>query len=118
MSPLSDRHPRNDRALYVVYDFETTQNTKCTDNSFRCVPNLVCVKQICASCENEADVDVDCRRIGKIKQNFWTVTVWDLISYTFKSRPWPGRIVVIAQNAKAIDLLFLMNNLVRVKLMT
>ena len=112
MSPLSDRVPRRDRVLYEFYDFETTQNTKCTDTSFGHVPNLVCVQQFCATYEDEADVDVDSRRIGKRKDSFWTVPVWDLLSYAFKSRPWAGRIVVIAQNAKAIGLLFLMNNLV------
>jgi hypothetical protein len=68
MSPVSDRAPRCDKVLFVFYDFETTQNTKCTDTSFEHVPNLVCVQQFCAVCEDEADVDIDCCRSGKRKQ--------------------------------------------------
>jgi hypothetical protein len=37
--------PSWDRLLSVFYDFETTQNTKCTDTSFKHMPNLVCVQQ-------------------------------------------------------------------------
>ena len=54
MSPLSDRASRSDRVLFVFYDFETTQNTKCTDTSFEHVPNLVCVQHFCAVCEDDA----------------------------------------------------------------
>jgi hypothetical protein len=41
MSSLSDRAPRSDKVLLVFYDFETTQNTRCTDTSWEHVPNLV-----------------------------------------------------------------------------
>ena len=43
MSPLSEKSPRSDKVLYVFYDFETTQDTKCGDASYEHVPNLVCV---------------------------------------------------------------------------
>jgi hypothetical protein len=59
------RPPRSDRVLFVLYDFETTRNTKCTDNSFEHVPKLAFVQQFCAVCEDDADVEVDCRRCGK-----------------------------------------------------
>ena len=39
------------------------------------------------------------------------------ISHTFKSRPWANRVVAIANNAKAFDLLFAVNRLVRMKLL-
>ena len=41
----------------------------------------------------------------------------DLISYTFKSRPWADRIVAIAHNAKAFDFHFALNRLVWMKLL-
>jgi len=47
--------------------------------------------------------------------SFWTDPVGDLISYTFKSRPWADRIVAIAHNAKLFDLLFVLTRLVRMK---
>ena len=65
MSPLSDRAPSSDKVLYVFYDFETMQDTKCGENWYEHVPNLVCVLQFCAVCEDESDMDVDCRRCGK-----------------------------------------------------
>ena len=49
--------------------------------------------------------------------SFWTDPVGDLISCTFKSRPWTDRIVAIAHNAKVFDLLFVLNRLVRIKLL-
>jgi len=70
MSPLSDRAPRADRELFVIYDFKTTGNTKCTDNSCEHVPNLVCVKQFYAVCEDDANVVVDCQRCGKGQHSF------------------------------------------------
>ena len=68
MSPLSDKAPLNDEVLYMFYDFETTQDTNCGDNSYEHVPNLVCVQQFCAVCEDDSDMDVDCRSCGKRKQ--------------------------------------------------
>ena len=68
MSPLSDKAPLNDEVLYMFYDFETTQDTNCGDNSYEHVPNLVCVQQFCAVCEDDSDMDVDCWRCGKRKQ--------------------------------------------------
>ena len=117
MSPLSDKAPRSDKVLYVFYDFETTQDTKCGDASYEHVPNLVCVQQFCAVCEDDPDMDLDCRMCGKRKQSFWADPVGDLISYTFESRPWANRIVAIAHNAKAFDLLFVLNRLVGMKLL-
>jgi hypothetical protein len=58
-------------------------------------------------------MDVDCRRCGIRKHSFWNDPVGDLISYTFKSRPWADRIVVMAHNAKAFGLHFVLNRLVR-----
>jgi hypothetical protein len=87
----------------------------CGENSFEHVPNLVCVQQFYAVCED--DVDVDCRNCGKRKHSFWTDPVGDLISYAFKSSPWADRVVAVAHNAKAFDLLFVLNRLVRMKLL-
>jgi hypothetical protein len=68
-------------------------------------------------CEDKADVDVDSRRYVKRKHSFWTELVGDLISHTFRSRPWTDRIVPVAHNAKAFDLHFVPNRLVRMKLL-
>jgi hypothetical protein len=94
-----------------------TQYTKGTGNSFKHLANLVCVQQFCAVCEDDADTDVDCQRCGKKKHSFWTDLVSDLISYTFKFRPRADRIVAIARNIKAFDLLFVLNRLVRMNML-
>jgi hypothetical protein len=92
-------------------------NTKCTNTSFKHAPNLVCVQQFCTVCEDEADVEVDCQRCGKRKHSFWLDPDGDLMSYVFKSRPWSDRIVAIAHNAKAFDLLIVPNRMVEMKLL-
>jgi hypothetical protein len=115
MAPLSDRASRSDKVLYVFYDFEITQDINHGENSFEHVPNLVCVQHFCALCEDDLDMDVDCRRCGIRNHSFWTNPVGDLISYTFKSRPWADRIVAIAHSAKAFDLHFVLNRLVQMK---
>jgi hypothetical protein len=47
--------------------------------------------------------------------SFWSDPVSDLISYAFKSRHWADRVVSVAHNAKAFDLHFVLNRLVRMK---
>jgi hypothetical protein len=75
------------------------------------------MQQFRAVCEDEADVDVDCRGCRKRKRRLWTDHVRDLISYVFKTRPWADTVVAIAHNAKAFDLLFVLNRRVRMKLL-
>lgn len=79
------------------------------------MPNRVCVQQFCALCEHQPNLEVDCW-CGKRKNSFWIDHVVNLISYTFKSRPWADRIVAIAHNAKAFDM-FVLNSLVQMKLL-
>ena len=49
------------------------------------------------------------------ENSFWTDPVGGLISNTFKYRQCADSIVAIAHNAKAFDLLFELNRLVRFK---
>lgn len=88
MYPLSDKAACSEKVLFVFYDFETTQNTECTDTSFKHVPNLVCVQQFCTVCEDVDEVEMDCRRCGKKS----AVSVWALseISFPTFSTPVPG----------------------------
>jgi hypothetical protein len=72
---------------YMFYDFEATQDTKCTDTSYEHVPNLVCVQEFSAECEDEADMDVDCGRCGKRKHSFCT----DLLAISFPTLLNSGR---------------------------
>jgi hypothetical protein len=117
MAPLSDKAPRSDNVLYGFYDFDATQDTKCTDTSYEHVPNLLCVQQFCAEFEDEDDMDVDCGRCSKRKHSFWTDPVGELISHTFKSGSWADRVVCVAHNAKAYDIHFVLNRLVQMKLL-
>jgi hypothetical protein len=45
MQPLKNELPRSDNVLFVFYDFETTQDTKFSENATEHIPNLVCVQQ-------------------------------------------------------------------------
>jgi len=65
MRPLKDVLPANaDKVLDVFYNFETTQNKRYSDTTKVYVPNLVCVQQFCACCEDVVG-EIDCERCGK-----------------------------------------------------
>lgn len=113
---LFQRGPPRNRAVFMFYDFETTQN-KLHAHFVRAHAESSVRPADLPVWEDDADVDVDCRRCGKRKESFWTDPVGDLISYVFKSRPWADRFVAIAHNANAFDLLFVLNRLVRTKLL-
>jgi hypothetical protein len=65
MRPLKNELPRSDKVLFVFYDFETTQETKFSENATEHIPNLDCVQKFCSVCEMQDDIDIDCERCGK-----------------------------------------------------
>ena len=70
MRTVKDAFPAtSDKALYVSYDFETTQNTVYTAEGKLHVPIIVCVQQFCSRCEDVEDEE-DCVRCGKRKHSF------------------------------------------------
>jgi hypothetical protein len=115
MQPLKDKSPPSDGVLYVVYDFETTQNTRYLDGDATLhVPNLVCFQQFCSQCEDVEDGG-ECQRCGVRKHSFWADPVGDLLTYLCKPRPWLRKIVAIAHNAKAFDWHFILNRTVQLQ---
>jgi len=114
MRPLKDTLPAaSDKVLYVFYDIETTQNTEYADESKLHVPNLVCAQQFCSRCEDEEDGDY--ARCGRRKHTFREDPVGELLIYFTEPRPWVNKIIVIAQNAKAFDLHFILNRALLLK---
>jgi len=56
MKTLKDVLPdAGDKVLYVFHDFETTQNTKCSDKATLHVTDLVCIQQFFSQCEDAED---------------------------------------------------------------
>jgi len=114
MRPLKDTlPPASDKVLYVFYDIETTQNTEYADESKLHVPNLVCTQQQCEDVE-----DGDSVRCGRRKHNFRQDPVGELLIYLTEHRPWVNKIIVIAHNAKAFDLHFILNRAIILKYKT
>jgi hypothetical protein len=110
MRPLKDVLPANaDNVLYIFYDFENTQNKTYSDTAKEHVPNLVCVQQFCARCEEIEDCSVDCVPWGRRSHSFWNDHVGDRLNYLCEPRPWASKIVAIAHNDKAFDLHFILN---------
>jgi len=79
MKLLSNELPRSDDVLFVVYDFETTQDTKISDSATVHIPNLVCLQKFCSLCEMQPDIDVDCEHYGKRKHSFFDDPIGDLL---------------------------------------
>jgi hypothetical protein len=44
-----------DKELFVLYDFETTQNTPFSETAAEHVPYLICLQQFCSKCEQVED---------------------------------------------------------------
>jgi hypothetical protein len=115
MQPLKNEMPRNDNVLFVFYDFETTQDTKFSENATEHVPNLVCVQQFCSICEMQDDIETDCERCGKRRHSFFDDPVGDLLTYLCEPRPWCNKVVAIAHNAKAFDSQFILKRAIQLK---
>jgi hypothetical protein len=71
MQPLKNELPRSDDILFVLYDFETTHDTKFPHKANVHVPILVCLQQFCMVCEMQDDIDVDCERCDKSRHSFF-----------------------------------------------
>jgi hypothetical protein len=115
MQPLKNVLPSSDGVLCVFYDFGTTQNTPYSDTAKLHFPNLVCIQQFCSRCESSNDVDQVCTQCGKSKHAFWQDPVGDMLTDLCEPRPWCNQIIVIAYNAKAFDLHFILNRTVFLK---
>jgi len=57
MATFKKELPRSDNVLFVVYDFETTQDTKVSDSATLHFPNLVCFQKFCTQCGMSAEID-------------------------------------------------------------
>jgi len=71
MQPLKNELPCSDDVLFVFYDFETTQDTKFSENANEHIPLLVCIQHFCSH--------VRCRMILKLIES---VVVGDAIHST------------------------------------
>ena len=71
MKTLANEMPRSDNVLFVLYDFETTQETRITNLVTEHVPNLVCVQHFCSQCESCVDINEDYECCRKRKHSFF-----------------------------------------------
>jgi len=109
MRLLKDALPSDgERVLYVYYDFDSTQNKRYSDKATIHVHNLVGVQLFCSQCEGVEHCG-HCVRCGKPKYSFWDDPVGKLLLYLQEQHPLANKIVVIAHNAKAFDLHFILN---------
>jgi hypothetical protein len=63
---------------FLFYDFETTQDTKFSENATEHIPILVCAQQFCKTCEMQDDNETDCERCGRIRHSFYEDPIGDL----------------------------------------
>jgi hypothetical protein len=115
IKPLKNELPRNDDALFVFYDFETTQDTKVSDKTNVHSPMLVCLQQFCTACEMQDDIHENCERCCRRRHSFFEDPLRDLLSYLCEPRPWCKKVVAIAHNAKAFDSQFILNRAIFLK---
>jgi hypothetical protein len=114
--PLKDLLPSNaNNVLYVFYNFETTQNLTYSDTAKEHVPNFVRVKRFWSRGEKMENFIIDCKRCGRRRHYYWNDPVGDHLTYLCEPCPWDNKIVVIAHNAKAFDLHFILNRAIMLK---
>jgi len=93
-------------------------NTYCTYSiisRLRRLPNDLIRRTCTCLISNIPDIEQDCIQCGKRKHSFWDDTVGDILSYLCESRPWVEKIIVIAHNAKAFNLNFILNRAILLK---
>jgi hypothetical protein len=61
----------SNKYLFVFFDTECTQDLEKLDGSFLHTPNLICTQQMCSVCQNEEDMELDCKQCGKRTHEFW-----------------------------------------------
>ena len=61
------------------------------------------------------DVECDCVQRGVRKHSFWDDPVGSMLSYLCEPRPCVNKVNAIAHNAKAFDLLFILNRAIVLK---
>jgi len=104
MQPLKNELLRSDEVLFVFYDFETTRDTKLSENANEHIPILACARHFCTACEMLDDVEMACDRCGRRRHSFYDDPLGDLLSYLCEPRPWYNKVVAIAHKAKALIL--------------
>ena len=72
------------------------------------ISNLVCLQHFCSKCETVADIEQDCVHCGKRRHSFWDDCRGDMLSHLCQPSAWVKNIIMIANNAKACDLLFIL----------
>jgi hypothetical protein len=102
MEPLKNELPHSDDNFFVLYDIETTQDTKFSGKSNVHILILVCLQQFCTTCEMQDDIDVDCERCGMRRHSFFEDPVGDLLSYLCEPRSWCKKVMAIAHNARLL----------------
>jgi hypothetical protein len=90
-------------------------NTQYSDTARLHAPNLECIHEFCSRCEGTDNVDENCTQCGTRKHSFWEDPVGDLLSYLCEDRAWCKQIIVIAYNAKAFDLHFILKRAIFLK---
>jgi len=115
MKPLKNELPSSDDVLFVLYGFETTQDTKFSDKAKVHIPMLICLQQFCTACEMQDAIDVDCVRCGTRRHSFFEDPVGDLVSYVCEHQPWCKKVIAIVHNAKAFDSQFILKRAIFLK---
>jgi hypothetical protein len=81
MQPLKNELPRSHNVLFVFYDFETTHDTKFSENATEHIRNLVCLQQFCSLCEIQDNINIDCERCSKRRHSLFDDPVGDSLPY-------------------------------------
>ena len=103
--PPKDASPLgSEEVLYVFYDFETTQNTRYTDEAKLHEHNLVCELQFVSRCDYEEDLG-DCVRCGRSKHSFQHDPMGEFISYEIEQSPSAKMFVAIVITPRRLTLI-------------
>jgi hypothetical protein len=101
--------------MFVVFDAECKQDLEKYNGIYEHRSNLICAQQMCAKCQDEDDVGINCQQCGKRSHYFWEDPVGKFVEYLRESRKFADTIYVVSHNSRGYDVQFLLKRFLELK---
>ena len=106
----------NKRTIFIFYDFETTQETEVSENTFLHKVNFCVAQKVCSECLNEKFDMNECRFCRGCMTKIFDdgeKTLDNFVEYVLETQQFSNieKVIVIAHNSKGFDCQFILKNI-------